>query len=124
MKVIYIYLSFEYFLEMKLLNLLTISLLIILVEAPGAYAQHPCKEIQATAEVKHTTNQHDGSISVTIEGNATQFRIYLVAPRKEDNRMDLPVEEIKNLAPGTYELVITEAKEGQFCPKRLKVAIK
>jgi hypothetical protein len=109
---------------MKLLNLLTISFLLILFAEQLAIAQHPCKEIQATAEVKNTTNQNDGSVTVTIEGNSRDFRIFLVAQKKEDNRLDLPVEEIKNLSPGDYELVITESKQGEFCPKRIKVAIK
>ncbi|HMI65146.1 MAG TPA: hypothetical protein VK517_03880 [Cyclobacteriaceae bacterium] len=109
---------------MKLLNLLAISLLLTLFPEGLAMAQNPCKEIKATAEVKNTTNQKDGSVTVTIEGNSHQFRIFLIAPKKEDNRLDLTVEEIKDLSPGDYVLVITEAKEGEFCPKHIKVAIK
>jgi hypothetical protein len=85
---------------------------------------YPCKEINATVEVKNAVGHNDGSVTVTIEGNPSHFRIFLVAPRKEENRLDLPVEEIKNLSPGDYELVITEAKEGEFCPKHIKVEIK
>ncbi len=109
---------------MKLLNFLVITFLLILSAEHLALAQHPCKEIKASAEVKNTTNQNDGAVTITIDGNPGHFRIFLVAPKKEDNRLDLPVEEIKNLSPGAYELVITEAKEGEFCPKHIKVAVK
>ena len=108
---------------MNLLNLLTISFLLSLTSEQLAFDEHPCIEIDATVEVKNTTNRNDGSLTVTIE-NPRHFRLFLVAPKKEDNRLDLPVEEIKNLSPGDYELVITEAKEGEFCPKHIKVAIK
>ncbi len=109
---------------MKLLNLLTISILMTLFGVPSLVAQSPCKEIKATAEVKNTTNSNDGSVTVTIEGNSRNFKIFLIAPKKEDNRPDLPVEEIKNLSPGNYDVVITESKEGEFCPKHLKVVVK
>jgi len=109
---------------MNLLNLLTISFLLNLPAERLIFGEHPCKEINATVEVKNSMGQNDGSLTITIEGNQRQFRIFLVAPRKDDNRLDLPVEEIKNLSPGDYELVITEAKEGEFCPKHIKVTIK
>jgi acylphosphatase len=109
---------------MNLLNLLTISFLLTLFPEWLTVAENPCREINATATVKNTTNRKDGSVTVTIEGNSSQFRIFLMAPKKEDNRPDLPVEEIKNLSPGDYVVVITEAKEGEFCPKHIKVAIK
>ena len=109
---------------MNLLNLLTLSFLLTLRAGQLTLDEYPCKEIDATVEVKNALGQNDGSLIVTIEGNPGRFRIFLIAPRKEDNRLDLPVEEIKNLSPGDYELVITEAKEGEFCPKHIKVAIK
>ena len=110
---------------MKLLNLLIISFLIVGFVERQAMSQSPCKEIKVTTETKDTSNQgNDGSIAVKIEGESRNFRIFLIAPRKENNRLDLPVEEIKNLSPGNYVLVITESKEGEFCPKHLKVAIK
>ena len=109
---------------MNLLNLLTISLLLTLASEQLTLNEHPCKEINATVKVKNAMGQNNGSVTVVIEENSSHFRIFLVAPRKEDNRLDLPVEEIKNLSPGDYELVITEAKEGEFCPKHIKVTIK
>lgn len=109
---------------MNLLNLLTISSFLTLSAEQLTVAEPPCKEINATVEAKNAMGQNDGSVTITIEGNPRHFRIFLVAPRKEDNRPDLPVEEIKNLSPGDYEVVITEAKEGEFCPKHIKVAIK
>src|SRR6267154_3967859 len=109
---------------MNFLNLLTISLLLTIHAEQFSSDGYPCKEINATVEVKNAMGQKDGSVTVTIEGNPSHFRIFLIAPRKEENRMDLPVEEIKNLSRGDYELVITEAKEGEFCPKHIKVEIK
>ena len=109
---------------MNQLNLLTLSCLLTFSAGNLAPDKYPCKEIDATVEVKNTTNGNNGSATVTLEGNPRQFRIFLIAPKKEDNRLDLPVQEIKNLSPGDYELVITEAKEGEFCPKRIKVSIK
>ena len=109
---------------MNLLNLLTISFLLTISGELLTLAEHPCKEIDATVEVRNAMGQNNGSLTVTIDGDPRRFRIFLVAQRMEDNRLDLPVEEIKNLPPGDYELVITEAKEGEFCPKHIKVAIK
>jgi len=109
---------------MNLLNLLTLSFWLTFSVEHLAVDKLPCKEIEATAEVKNTTNGNDGSVTVTLEGNRRLFRLFLIAPKIKDNRLDLPVEEIKNLSPGDYELVITEAKEGEFCPKRIKVSIK
>ena len=109
---------------MNLLNFLTLSFLLTFSAGHLALDKHPCKEIDATVETQNTTNGNDGSVTVTLEGNPRQFRIFLIAPKRRDNRLDLPVEEIKNLSPGDYELVITEAKEGEFCPKRIKVSIK
>ena len=110
---------------MKLLNLLAISSLIAGFGERQGMSQNPCKEIRVTAETRDTGPRgNDGSISVKIDGESRNFRIFLIAPKKENNRLDLPVEEIKNLSRGNYDLVITESKEGEFCPKRLKVAIK
>lgn len=109
---------------MKLLNLLIISFLLIKGPGHSTFIASPCREIKATAEVKNSSGQRDGTITVTIDGNSANFRVSLVAPKKEDNRLNLPVEEIKNLPAGNYELVITEAREGEFCPKHIKVAIK
>ena len=110
---------------MKLLKFLVISFLIFGFVKKQAMSQSPCKEIKVTAEAKDASPRgNDGSISVKIDGESRNFRIYLIAHKKENNRLDLPVEEIKNLSPGNYELVITESKEGEFCPKHLKVAIK
>ncbi len=109
---------------MNLVNLLTISFLLTLWSERMAFNGYPCKEIEARVTIKNTILSNDGSITVTIEENPGHFKLFLVAPKKQDNRMDLPVEEIKNLSAGDYELVITEAKEGEFCPKHIKVAIK
>ena len=108
---------------MNLPNLLAISFLMLLLPVQPTLVERPCKEINATVEVKNTIGQNDGSFTVTIDGNPRQFRLHLIAPKKADNRLDVPVEEIKNLSAGEYELVITEAKEGEFCPKHIKVAI-
>lgn len=108
---------------MKLVNLLVISSLFLMQLAPRGPVQNPCKEIRATVEVTPSTGKNDGAIKVTIEGNSRDFRLYLIAKQKENNRINLPVEEIKSLAPGDYDLVIAESKEGEYCPKRIKVAI-
>ena len=104
------------------MNLLVLSFLMTVSHSP-TFVEAPCKEINATVEVKNTVGKNDGSLTVAIDGNPRQFRLSLFAAKKRDNRLDVPVEEIKNLSAGEYELVITEAKEGEFCPKHIKVAI-
>jgi hypothetical protein len=110
---------------MRIVNLFVVSALIILLAEVSGRAQQPCKEIKATVEVKNTTaGQSDGSVTITIDGNSKDFRVFLIAPRSEDNKLELPIQELKNLSEGNYELVITESRAGEFCPKHIKIAIK
>ena len=109
---------------MRIVNLFIVSALIFLLPAVSTKAQRPCKEIKATVEVKNTTpGQRDGTVSIKIDGNSKDFKFFLIAQRKEENRLDQPIEEVKGLSAGTYDLVITEAKEGDFCPKHQKIVI-
>ena len=110
---------------MKLYKLLSISWLLYIILPLGVMAQRPCKEIPASIEIQNAKPGEKGSVSVIFTGNvSSQFRLNLIAPRKEDNKLNLSQTEIKDLPAGTYDVIVVEAKEGEFCPRRFKAVIR
>lgn len=96
--------------------------------APGSPSKVSlkCNEINASFEIiKDTSGGSNNSIKIDLkEVETSSLIISLVGPKKIFLK-DLKDNEIRNLAKGTYSLVIVGRDESSgYCPKHFQVIIK
>jgi len=78
-----------------------------------------CIEIKVEARVSLDDIYLDFSPGL----NYTDFKLFLFADKRSDNRLDFTAKEIKNLPKGQYLLVVQEKSGDKFCPKKINLKI-
>jgi hypothetical protein len=102
------------------MKLLIISTLLIfsalLPESPD------CDNLKIKTKITHTTTgESNGQIVVTVVKGQPPYKASLFAERKNDNLLEVGLEDLKNLPAGKYILVVQDAGD---CATQEKVILK
>lgn len=84
-----------------------------------------CEKLDVTVEVKDATNGSNGSITVTIRDSKQPFTLHLVgkgAKTSKDNQLNISTGTIKNIRPGSYDLII-HYEDATYCTETRKVTV-
>ena len=84
-----------------------------------------CEKIDVTVEIKDATNGSNGSITVTT-GSKQPFTLHLIgkgsAKNTKDNQLNTSTGTIKNIKPGSYDLII-HYEDATYCTETRKVTV-
>ena len=66
-----------------------------------------CDDLKFDIEVTHTTDGlNNGKIDVTITKGLQNVKAFLYAKSRGNNRLNIKIDELKNLPSGTFTLVL------------------
>lgn len=109
---------------MNLVKSLTISVFsLFFVAAYGQDAQRGCIEIEVNATITPTSlNSANGIISLTFR-DSSEYEVFLLGQERSKNRLGIRQNIIENLPAGNYDLIITDVKRRNVCPRHLKIEV-
>jgi hypothetical protein len=70
----------------------------------------PCDGLKIETNITNTSNgENDGQISVTVVKGKAPYKVFLFAEKRENNRLDIKIKDLRKLASGKYILIIQDA---------------
>ena len=70
-----------------------------------------CDDLKFEVKVTHTTNGLDnGIIDVTVTKGSSNLDVFLYGDIRSKNKLKVKIDELKNLASGTYILILQNDK--------------
>lgn len=110
---------------MNLPKYLFACLLCFVLSTHGRAQNSPsCKEIEVEVKVRETTSGKGGSIELSYSsGKPSDFKLFLFAPKRENNQLDIVSSEISGLKKGNYTLIIQGRENDTYCSKKIMITI-
>ena len=69
-----------------------------------------CNNLKIKTKITHTTaGASNGEISVSVVKGQPPYKAYLFAENKQNNLLDVRLDDLKNLSAGKYILVVQDA---------------
>jgi hypothetical protein len=109
---------------MKVTNYLVYTLFQLALLPVFSQETNPCKTIEVETEVVRSSNQSNGTaiIKFTFK-DQSEYEIFLLGEGKGKNKMGIKKNEIPGVAPGKYDLIITDTRRKNVCPRHLKIEV-
>lgn len=109
---------------MRPLNGFIVSIFLLLLITPfSTQAQSKnCRKIDVTVDITHSSKEQGGTIKVSSSDASAKFMLHLLNDRGENEQVKITSSTIRNIAPGTYDLVI-HFPNAKYCSETRKVII-
>ena len=106
---------------MKVFKYLLFTIFVIWQSPLWAQSQKDCEPIDVAVEVVQLP---DGKRTIKLVFKVeSDYEISLLGAGKSKNRLEIKTKEIQDVEPGKYDLVITDNKRKNVCPKHVKVEV-
>jgi len=109
---------------MKPSNGFIVSIFLLLLITPfSTQAQEKkCHKVDVTVDITHSANGQKGSIKVSTSDANAKLILHLLNDRGEDEQVKITTGSIRNITPGTYDLVI-HYPDSKYCSETRKVTV-
>jgi len=115
---------FNALIEMIPRNGFIISIFLFLFIAPfSTQAQNTdCRKVSVSVDVTHSSNGGKGTIKVSSNDSNAKFMLHLLSERAGSEQLKETSGTIRNIPPGTYDLVI-HYPDPKYCSETRKVTV-
>ncbi|MBN8575453.1 MAG: hypothetical protein J0L66_00850 [Cytophagales bacterium] len=89
---------------------------------PFLLGPEPCKEIELTYKVKHTSGGlANGEVEIKFKDEKQRYTNYLFSGNSQHNQLEITDSRIKEIPAGDYTLIV---RNEAGCTRQLKIRIK
>jgi hypothetical protein len=102
--------------------IIRIFLICLIIPLSTNAQQKDCRKVDVTVDITPASNGEKGSIKVSTQEADAKFMLHLLTSQLENRQHEITSGTIKDISPGTYELVI-HYPDPKYCSETRKVTV-